>query len=317
MGKEIWKEVNGFEGQYEVSNKGRIRSVDRLVNQQGRIQLYKGCIMSPYVNNSGYLMIRLSKGNKKYSFTIHRIVACAFVANPNNYPCVNHKDEDKMNNNSENLEWCTNKYNINYGTATLRRSVKMGTKICQYDLEGNLIRQYFSIKNAAKVNGLSSSTIGDCVRGYICQSHGYIWIKTNESNPPQKIEPKFRKNSARPVVQYDLGLNPIKEYPSASVAAKELGISSGGICSCCSGEARTAGGFVWSIKGRIPFLKKIKNQKEVLQLDMNMNEIRRFESPKAASDFLGGGKAPGIRQCIYGKNKTAYGYIWKYADDKK
>ena len=315
MQKEKWKSVIGFEGLYEVSDKGRIRSIDRWIEQQGRMQLYKGCIMSQYINNSGYLMIRLSKENKKYSFTVHRLVASAFVPNPNGFQYVNHKDENKTNNSADNLEWCTNEYNINYGTATLRRAKKMGTKICQYDLEGNLINEYYSIKNAAKVNGIPSSTIGDCVRGNICQSHGYIWVKTSEADPPKKIEPVFRKNSARPVVQYDIELNLIREYPNAHVASKETGVNGEGISCCCRGEARTAGGFIWCLKGCIPTLKRVKNQKEVVQFDMNMNEIRRFESPQAASNFLGGGKSPGIRQCIYGKNKSAYGYIWRYAEE--
>lgn len=105
--KEIWKDIKGYEGLYKVSNLGKVYSI-----------AYKKCL-SPR-SDRGYLCILLHKsGNKKY-FLIHRLVAEAFIPNPNNYPQVNHKDEDKQNNHVSNLEWCTRKYNMNYGTRNKR-----------------------------------------------------------------------------------------------------------------------------------------------------------------------------------------------------
>lgn len=115
---EIWKEVQGFEGYYEVSNWGRVRSMERDIQTSRGIQHWKSRIMTPNVNQkSGYHYVHLSKDNKRFSFTIHRLVAIAFVDNPNmdNFDQVNHRDENLEHNWSTNLEWCDAEYNINYG----------------------------------------------------------------------------------------------------------------------------------------------------------------------------------------------------------
>ena len=139
MEKEFWKDIKGYEGLYQVSSLGRVRSLDRELYQQGRVQKYKGALISPFIINSGYLSVRLSKNNKKKGHTIHRLVAEAFLPNPDSRPCINHKDENKGNNvvylNSDgladmeksNLEWCTAKYNSNYSAQHLYRNKNMGT----------------------------------------------------------------------------------------------------------------------------------------------------------------------------------------------
>lgn len=110
--KEIWKPISGFEGLYEVSNLGRIKS----------IIFKKHKIMKPQKNNCGYLIAHLRKNNRLYQLLVHRIVAKTFIANPDNLPEVNHLDESKTNNAAANLEWCTHAYNINYGTRGARQS---------------------------------------------------------------------------------------------------------------------------------------------------------------------------------------------------
>lgn len=125
---EIWKDVNGFEDLYEVSNYGRVRSKSRTVNCSNRsgstsTRVINGRILKPgYVGGkSRHQTITLSNG-KSYSFPLHRIVALAFIPNPNNLPCVNHIDEDPTNNNVENLEWCSYQYNNTYGNCIVKRS---------------------------------------------------------------------------------------------------------------------------------------------------------------------------------------------------
>ena len=116
---EEWKNVIGYEGLYEVSSYGRVRSLNRYVEySNGRICLHKGKVLSPAKNRYGYLVVVLSCNEKRKTITVHRLVAQAFIPNPDDLLEVNHKDEDKTNNNVTNLEWCTAKYNSNYGNRT-------------------------------------------------------------------------------------------------------------------------------------------------------------------------------------------------------
>lgn len=116
---EIWKDVVGYEGLYKVSNKGNVYSVARK-DTIGRKRV--GLILKPKLHAEGYLRVTLHKNGTRKNKLIHRLVLEAFVPNPNDYPEVNHRDEDKKNNNVENLEWCTGDYNLRYGTRIERMS---------------------------------------------------------------------------------------------------------------------------------------------------------------------------------------------------
>ena len=104
---EIWKDIQNYEGLYQISNQGSIRSLLR----SGKCKRY----LKPYITSDGYARVILSKNGKLKSHKIHRLVAETFIPNPDNLPQINHKDEHKLNNCVDNLEWCTAKYNINYG----------------------------------------------------------------------------------------------------------------------------------------------------------------------------------------------------------
>ena len=117
MNEEIWRPIVGYEGLYEVSNTGQVKSFDRYVKySNGRIHLHKGKVLSPIKDRDGYLQVNLCYSGRINSIKVHRLVAQAFIPNPDNLPQVNHRDEDKSNNRVDNLEWCTAKYNNNYGT---------------------------------------------------------------------------------------------------------------------------------------------------------------------------------------------------------
>lgn len=127
--EEQWKDIKGYEGLYEVSNFGNVRSLDRVIrSKHNGTMLRKGRILTPfYEEKKGYYQVSLSKDGKNKKHRVHRLVASAFLDNPHNYTDVNHKDEVKTNNNVDNLEWCTRKYNNNYGTKPERtRKAMMG-----------------------------------------------------------------------------------------------------------------------------------------------------------------------------------------------
>ena len=119
---EEWRPIEGYEGLYEVSSYGRVRSVDRYVKSKGESYwLRKGKMLSPAKDKNGYLKVNLSCNGKNNIIRVHRLIAQSFLPNPDNLPEVNHKDEDKTNNNVDNLEWCDRSYNISYGTRTERQ----------------------------------------------------------------------------------------------------------------------------------------------------------------------------------------------------
>lgn len=190
MEKEIWKPVVGYEGFYEVSNIGRVRSLDRIspsFHKKFNVVRYfpvKGRILKQRVCPLGYCEVRLCRGGVLKAFSVHRLVAQAFIPNPDNLPQVNHIDENPSNNCDWNLEWCDCKYNINFGN----RKVKMmytrkkyntynGRCVVQYDLSGNYICEYKSIREANRKLGVSytASGINKCCHGIRKTYMGYKW----------------------------------------------------------------------------------------------------------------------------------------------
>lgn len=157
-------------GLYEVSNYGRIKSLERYIdsnNEFGKIkQIHKERILKNNITKSGYVMITLFKNGNPKSYFIHRLVAEMFIDNPNNYKEINHKDENKSNNNANNLEWCTRKYNNVYSKAK---------KVYQYDMNGNFIAEWESSYEAAKQNKLYASNIRNCCIGKNKTTGGFIW----------------------------------------------------------------------------------------------------------------------------------------------
>lgn len=128
--KEVWKDINGYEGCYQVSNLGRIKSLDRMTNNQYGEYFMKGRILkNSIIKDKGYCRVSLNNGNGKISKRVHRLVAEAFIPNPENKPEVNHKDGNKLNNCVSNLEWCTNKENIEHSIRTGLKNIVMDVLI--------------------------------------------------------------------------------------------------------------------------------------------------------------------------------------------
>lgn len=155
---EIWKEITGYEGIYEVSNCGNVRRI----HKDKRSSNYK---VLKQDNLRGYRKVHLYKDGKGKPFQVHRLVAEAFISNPNNLPQVNHKDENTSNNHVENLEWCTLKYNVNYGTGTQRQSISRGKVVLCYNLNMNLLGEYPSTSEASRALSVDQCSIVRCCKG--------------------------------------------------------------------------------------------------------------------------------------------------------
>lgn len=170
----IWCDVKGYEGKYKISNSGDIWSCIR--NKE----------LKTYKNEFGYIYIKLSKKGKSKHFRVHRLVALHFVPNPKNKKCVNHLDEDKKNNTSDNLEWCTHKENNNYGShkekvaASLAKSIKWRenklVSISGINVKTREKRHYSSIIEAEQ-DGFSQGNISKCLSGLRKTHKGFQWYK--------------------------------------------------------------------------------------------------------------------------------------------
>ena len=171
---EEWKDVEGYEGLYQVSNEG---DNDHSVRNTKRNNFKKS-----YVWGNGYVYVQLSKNHKSKPVALHRIKADAFVYNDDksNKTFVNHKNEDKTDNRIENLEWCTAKYNNNYGTHNERMREQLtnrkdlSTTVYQYTLDGKLVKIWESTRECGRY-GFNSSTISKCCRGLLKKHKGYRW----------------------------------------------------------------------------------------------------------------------------------------------
>lgn len=163
--KEEWKDIKNYEGLYKISNLGRVKKI----NKSNII------ICKPSIDTSGYKQIVLTKNEKRKSYKIHRLVAVAFIPNSNNLPQINHKDENKLNNDVSNLEWCTLQYNCNYGSRNYRCTRHRQHRVQQYNKQNNLVGEYPSLKEAEKITKIKYQLISSCCRNKQKSAGGYIW----------------------------------------------------------------------------------------------------------------------------------------------
>lgn len=170
--KEIWIDIQGYEGLYQVSNLGRIKS------------LTYNKVRKPSITNAGYEHIILSKDGKTKPHSVHRLVALAFVANPNGYKYVNHKDENKLNNKASNLEWCTAKQNLihsNVIDSLLTASHKTNEKAVLMYKDGVLVGEFDSISKAAQAINSRQQHVTSCLYGKQNTTRGYSFkFKNND-----------------------------------------------------------------------------------------------------------------------------------------
>ena len=238
-----WKEIPNTDGLYLVSDEGKIFSVrSNKVLKNQRI-------------HNGYWRIELNINGEYKRYFIHRLVAETFIPNPDNLPCVNHKDENPSNNHVSNLEWCTHKYNTNYGTC-IERIIKnkpkkdsgeyfWSKKVYQFDLEGNLIKEYGSVAEAARSISGSPTCINKVIDGIMKKYKGYYWNIDKVFNyNPEKIH-GLKKGA---ILQLDSEGKVIKRYATGNELEKD-GYRQISVNRVCRGERNTYKGYKWKHEG--------------------------------------------------------------------
>lgn len=170
---EVWKDIPGYEGKYQVSDLGRVKSLRMWSSVQNRY-VQRERILKPYLGTAGYLQINLkTEGTRKLAM-MHRLVAAAFIPNPEGKEDVNHKNGDKTDNRAENLEWNTRQENIihSYEHGLQNHYTR---KILQYDMQGNIVKEWDSIGGAADGTNTERRNINACCRCKRKSAGGYIW----------------------------------------------------------------------------------------------------------------------------------------------
>lgn len=262
---ELWKDIEGLEKIYQISSKGNVRSLDRWVtDKNGKKVFWKSQPIKPHPQHkdgSGYLQAVLRMNGKYVHFLIHRLVAKAFIPNPNNLEQVNHIDENKHNNDVNNLEWLSRLDNTRYGTGIDRMAEKHSTAIIQLDMDGNLVKEWRSIRQAkmSVAGGIWSAILKN---RRICK--GYVWIEKDRyinmtkeqlqefiSNEINKLNQRKENTSkimseknGKPIVQLNLDGSFVKEWKSAQETYRD-GFKASDIRACVRGEQKTSQGYKW------------------------------------------------------------------------
>ena len=245
--EEVWKDIKGFEGRYQVSNMGRVRGLDRW-SKDKHSHFIKGKILKPTINKKvhsrlGYYHVSLSDGNRNYThYEVHRLVALHFVPGYKKGLVVNHINENSLDNRAENLEWCTYQYNLNYSdvVAWKRRPVY------QYTMEGDFVAKHKCCADIEKTFG----TYRGAMAHIMYESKTGIWNGYRWSFEPRTKEQwqdiaKRYKSSRKPVAQYDEAGNEIARFKTATEASKVFEVSASAISYCCRGITKSSAGYRW------------------------------------------------------------------------
>lgn len=297
MIKEVWKDIPNFEGRYKISNYGNVLSLPKKTT--------KGGILKNKVCTDGYLENTLidENGKSKYIRT-HRLMAMAFLENPNDYPIINHKNEVKDCNfigivDGEivisNLEWCTYQYNNTYNDIRIRTGEKYS---------GENSPNYGKKQTSETIEKRRLKLVGKKRSKEICDMISDIHSKA--------------------VLQYSLDGIFIKEWKSARQVTKESNIHYSHISSCCKGKRNKCGGFLWFHKDnfteqllfeRIEELNKPNWKcKTVLQYTLDGEFVKEWESASKIENELGFISSC-ITACCLNKTRCSYNYLWFYKDN--
>ena len=240
---EKWKDIQGFEGRYQISNMGRVRSLDRWTNHE-HPNFLKGRMINPSINKGkGYFRVSLSDGSRNYThYEVHRLVALHFVPGYKPGLVVNHKNEIKTDNRAVNLEWCTYKYNTNYSDVIAWKR----KPVYQYTLDGDFIAKHKCCSDIEKMMGTyQGAMVHVMYESKTGKWKGYRWSfepRTKEYWQAHSIKGSAKR---RKINQYDLNMNYIRTYNSMTEAAADNGVTVGCIHSCCHRKSTIAKKYLW------------------------------------------------------------------------
>lgn len=248
---ECWRWIPGYEGLYQVSTRGRVRSVGRWVTYpDGSKHFFEGRILKPGRNTGGYLKVDLCRNGKVRTFLVHRLVAMVWIDNPENKPEVNHLDETKTND-VYNLEWCTRKENNNWGTRNKRSADSQSKALQALDPKTGVVALEFASVNEAGRNGFSAGHVSACCRGERKTHKGLVWRYKDDYDQESAWAP-VKIGAAASLSKAVLAVDPetgevVLEFPSAAEAGRK-GFNKGHVADCCRGERKTHKGYIWRYK---------------------------------------------------------------------
>lgn len=312
---EIWKTTT-VNKDYEVSNLGNIRS-----NKKATPRLLKPF---PSGSNGGdgkgrYMSVRLLANGVERDYSVHRLVAMAYIDNPNNLPFVNHKNGIRDDNRVENLEWCDGSYNTWHSYNVLGNTNGLAKAVCQYTKGGDFVREWESASEAERETQIDGASITEVCRKNTCRktAGGFIWrykrdeevILSNEGK--KKIGVTYHKTF--PVVQISKYGERLKTFDSVREAAKEVGVTEGGVTGVCMKRTRGynyAGGYLWRYEDEYD-----ENEfgyfvdKTFVQMTMNNIFVNEYKGTHDLVDN-GGFKLVKVIMCCRGKRNSTDGFKW-------
>lgn len=239
--QEIWKTYPKIPF-IQVSNLGKIRTIDRYVTVKGRGKRFiKGRVLKQQLNPHGYMQVHVKVNGKSINLRVHRLVAITFIPNPHGYPEVNHKDNDRTNNAVSNLEWCTPEYNIAYRE---KYGIALNRPVFAVDLETGKILRFESQSEAARQLGVDVGNLNNVVNGKMIQIGGYWFTEDENKITEEKIQEIKAKMQPRshPIIAVNPETREVFWFESQHEAGRNLGVCQGSVGHVLKGQRNKAGG---------------------------------------------------------------------------